>query len=877
MSTSRLALALAIAMEVVVAAPANGVTFNVADGDTAGLFDAILQSNGNIYADTINLAPGGTYTLTTGAVNADGPSALPSITSAITINGNGALLQRDPFATTDFRMLRINLSGNLIVNDLTIANGQSNGNGGGAFWVDGGRLTLSRCTLVNNIALNAEGGAISSRNGTITLTNCTLSGNHADNAGGAVYCRDTGGRVTFTAVTASDNTTNGNGGGVCFDNGATFNVSDSILSGSANGDCALPNGVLNDLGYNLVEDGSCLADATSFAANPMLGPLQNNGGSTLTHALPTDSPAVDVIPVPDCAFNTDQRGNARPRGAGCDIGAFEADPPPGLTIDSMADVESAGVLRFTLTLSFSADVDVQVGYVTVDGSATVADQDYTAASGTVTLAAGTTSILLNVPIIDDGYEEDDETLTVRLTNPTGAVLAVDTAVGTILNDDAAPVPQCRANVVVDVGSNCQASVSPDELLANNLSVDPRCEPLTLQLTPDGPFDVGAHTVTLSATDGCDQTNSCQATFVVQGGPTLALHCAANWLTTTDGGQCHATVSGVGLDPAVSLPCALVNTHVSNDFNGDSTLDGARFPVGVTVVTWTLADDEGQIDTCEMAVDVVDAEPPVIACPPGPVNASDVEDSLILPVLDNCDTAPLVECSPAVLSDVPSGDSDVEVLCTATDASGNTTTCSYVLRRSMDFDLSQAFMKLKSEVNRLRHAHVLSWRQAHTLKRMLNKARQRLVNGQTIAGCNKLNAFYNHVGALVNQGTLTETQAEPLRDGYKVIFGDQCVDDETDTSGGDDGTEGPDTENGNSGNDNSGNGANTNDNSDGGDNGNDNTETGEGGGGTTGPTLPIDPREDCGTTDAAMLVALPLMFAPRHWSRRSKQRSRKCNK
>jgi len=56
--------------------------------------------------------------------------------------------------------------------------------------------------------------------------------------------------------------------------------------------------------------------------NPLLGPLQNNGGQTQTHALLTGSPAIDAGTNTGCP-TTDQRGIARPQGATCDIGAFE--------------------------------------------------------------------------------------------------------------------------------------------------------------------------------------------------------------------------------------------------------------------------------------------------------------------------------------------------------------------------------------------------------------------------------------------------------------------------------------------------------------------------------------------------------------------------
>jgi autotransporter family porin len=64
----------------------------------------------------------------------------------------------------------------------------------------------------------------------------------------------------------------------------------------------------------------------------MLGPLADNGGPTPTHALLSGSPAIDRIPVEDCVdadglpVTEDQRGEPRPAGDGCDVGAFEVQP-----------------------------------------------------------------------------------------------------------------------------------------------------------------------------------------------------------------------------------------------------------------------------------------------------------------------------------------------------------------------------------------------------------------------------------------------------------------------------------------------------------------------------------------------------------------------
>ena len=66
---------------------------------------------------------------------------------------------------------------------------------------------------------------------------------------------------------------------------------------------------------------------------PLLSPLQDNGGTTFTHALLPRSPAIDHIPPENCEVTTDQRGVARPQGAACDIGAYEFVPPSVIEVE----------------------------------------------------------------------------------------------------------------------------------------------------------------------------------------------------------------------------------------------------------------------------------------------------------------------------------------------------------------------------------------------------------------------------------------------------------------------------------------------------------------------------------------------------------------
>jgi len=117
--------------------------------------------------------------------------------------------------------------------------------------------------------------------------------------------------------------------------------------------------------------------------------------------------------------------------------------PTGLTL-SIADASitegnsGSGNLTFTVRLS-KADrkKTITVNYNTADGSA-VAGSDYTAVSGTVTIAAGRNSATFNVPVNGDTAVEPNETFSVNLFNPVNAALANGQALGTIINDDSAP-------------------------------------------------------------------------------------------------------------------------------------------------------------------------------------------------------------------------------------------------------------------------------------------------------------------------------------------------------------------------------------------------------------------------------------------------------
>jgi beta-glucanase (GH16 family) len=215
----------------------------------------------------------------------------------------------------------------LVLRDSTVrdndALGGNGGNGGGVHVGAGSTALIERSTISGNTG--NVGGALRSR-GDVTVVNSTLSGNASYGwHGGAVFHSDGSLQVRSSTVTGNTTPTWGDLAAIFVAYGAPKLVlADSIVSGNAAYACqAQDGGTVLSAGHNLVQDGSCSPVASDLVGvNPLLGPLADNGGPTATHALLTDSPAVDGAGA-ESAPATDQRGVARPVGAGPDIGAFE--------------------------------------------------------------------------------------------------------------------------------------------------------------------------------------------------------------------------------------------------------------------------------------------------------------------------------------------------------------------------------------------------------------------------------------------------------------------------------------------------------------------------------------------------------------------------
>lgn len=340
----------------------NADTANGSCGANCTLRDALTAANANgaglddIIFDNTLFSASQTITVL---------SALPDITSSLTLNGTGANLvtvRRDTGG--DYRIFTINSGQTVTLAGLTITGGNVTDIGGG-IW-NSGTLTVTNCQISGNTASNFGGDILNS--GTLTVTGSTIANNSANGDGTGGGIDSTGISLTLLNSTISGNSaTNaagGNGGGIwtqiptsitnctITNNSAaganspggirrhanTTTIRNSLIAANQN-NTTVPDVIANgntgitSSGFNLISNVGALGgvfnrtgDQTGTGAaplNPLLAVLGAYGGPTQTHALLPGSPAINAGTNTD-APATDQRGFTHPQQTIADIGAYEA-------------------------------------------------------------------------------------------------------------------------------------------------------------------------------------------------------------------------------------------------------------------------------------------------------------------------------------------------------------------------------------------------------------------------------------------------------------------------------------------------------------------------------------------------------------------------
>jgi len=189
------------------------------------------------------------------------------------------------------------------------------------------------------------------------------------------------------------------------------------------------------------------------------------------------------------------------------------DPVPSIGVDDQILGEGdagTSTMTFHVSLSNPSGQTVTVDYTTNDGTATIADSDYVAASGTLTFTPGQTSKPVGVTINGDTKKEADQDFTLDLSNPTNATISDASGVGTITNDD--PVPDASiADASLAEGDAGTATLSFDVTLSHpsddTVTVDWATSDGTAT-TGDGDYVAASGTVTF---DPGDTTKSVDVT------------------------------------------------------------------------------------------------------------------------------------------------------------------------------------------------------------------------------------------------------------------------------------------------------------------------------------------------------------------------------
>jgi hypothetical protein len=233
-----------------------------------------------------------------------------------TISGNSATLEGGGISSLGFK-------GNV---STSVSNSSIIGNsapiGGGIECDELGDLSIANSTISGN----SNGGVSVTLLSSGSIVNSTISGNFS---GSGI---SNGGLMTITNSTITNNSGKPAGGISNYTPGR-LEISNTTLNTGASGVNIVNTGTITSDGYNLSSDdggGYLTGPGDQIDTDPLLGPLQDNGGPTLTHALLRDSPSIDTG---DPNFSppplNDQRGSPFDRvfNGRIDIGSFETQSP----------------------------------------------------------------------------------------------------------------------------------------------------------------------------------------------------------------------------------------------------------------------------------------------------------------------------------------------------------------------------------------------------------------------------------------------------------------------------------------------------------------------------------------------------------------------
>ncbi len=423
-------------------------TVTIAAGQTSAVVnvtvngDTLYEANETVKL-TLSSPSGATFAGGVGSISASGTLTNDDTAPVATVSGATLVEGNDGTTTLVFTVTLSAASGLPATFSYATSNGTALA--GSDYVASTGTLTIAAGQTSGTVSITVNGDTLYEANETLTLTLSNASG--ASFVGGAASLAATGtiGNDDAPPVASLSGAVvvEGNDGTTSL----VYTVTLSAISGLA-----------TTIAY-------ATADGTATAGSDYVAT-----SGTLTIAAGQTTGTITVLVNGDAAYEADETvtlGLSSPSGASFAGGAptlaatgtiANDDAPPVASIASAVVTEgNSGTanLVFTVTLSNASVLPVTIAYAAANGTA-LAGSDYTAASGTLTIAAGQTSGTITIPVLGDTTYEANETLTLTLSNPSGATFAGGaaslSATGTITNDDAKPVATLTASTVTEGNS-----------------------------------------------------------------------------------------------------------------------------------------------------------------------------------------------------------------------------------------------------------------------------------------------------------------------------------------------------------------------------------------------------------------------------------------
>src|SRR5213078_381070 len=284
--------------------------------------------------------------------------------------------------------------------------------------------------------------------------------------------------------------------------------------------------------------------------------------------------------------------------------------------------------------------------------------------------------LAQIPLAGTLVGLGTNTITVTATDAAGNSATCTTSF--VMTDYTALTVICSATPSAFSDANCQATV-PDVL--GGVTASDNCSPtnsITLIQSPAAGtlVGVGTNTITVTATDAAGNSATCATSFVVTDNTAPTVICSATPSAFADA-NCQATVPDVLGGVTASDNCSPTNSITLIQSPAAGTLVG----LGTNPITVTATDAAGNSATCTTSFVVTDNTAPTAVCSATPSAFADANCQATVPnvlggvsVSDNCSATNAITLAQSPLAGTLVGLGTNTITVTATDAAGNSATC-----------------------------------------------------------------------------------------------------------------------------------------------------------------------------------------------------------